>query len=57
MNKIVPLGSACDTVRAITELLTLKTPLVIVTTPKNTQRQKHLKEKKRISGKKGKVKE
>lgn len=45
MNRIVCLGSACDTVRAITEILTLKTSCVIVITPKNTQRQTHLKRK------------
>lgn len=58
MTRIVSLGSACDTVRAIAEILTLKTSFVIVTTPKCTPSNKEtLGRETRISGRKGKMKE
>lgn len=41
MNRIVPLGSGCDTVKAITEILNLKFSFVILTTSKNVQRKQH----------------
>lgn len=34
MTRIVSLGSACDTVGTVAEILTLKTSFVIVITPK-----------------------
>lgn len=57
MTRIVSLGSACDTVGTIAEILTLKTSFVIVITPKCTSTDKEpLGRETRISGRKDKMK-
>lgn len=41
-----------NTIGGITEMLTLRNSFVIVTTPRNTERKKHQKEKKKTPGRK-----
>lgn len=45
MNKIVSLGATCDPIGAITDILTLKTSFVVVTTSETIDRKKGRKRK------------